>query len=71
MILGKNEFQINFAVLKILNLFESLGLTVNKKASILHPVRVITYLVIKFDLSNKTMQLSKKIFIIFNIKYCK
>ena len=37
LILAKNHFQISYAVLKVLNLFERLGLTVNYKASILQP----------------------------------
>ena len=60
LILAKNHFQITYAILKVLELFERLGLTVNYKASILHPTNIVTYLGISFDLTNKTMSLSER-----------
>ena len=40
LILAENPFQIHYAILKVLDLFERLGLTVTFKASILYPTNI-------------------------------
>ena len=42
LILAENPFQIHYAILKVLELFEKPGLTVHFIASILHPTNIVT-----------------------------
>ena len=50
LILANNHFQITYAILKVLDLFDRLGLTVNYKAFILHLIEIVTYLGGTFNL---------------------
>ena len=50
LILAYNHFKITYAILKVLDLFDRLGLTVNYKASILYSIEIVTYLGGTFNL---------------------
>ena len=60
LILANNHFQITYAILKVLDLFDRLGLTVNYKASILYSIEIVTYLGVTFNLAEKTISLSDR-----------
>ena len=60
LILADNHFQIQYALLKVSDLFGRLGLTINYKASVMEPKSIITYLGITFNLNKKTMTLSSR-----------